>query len=229
MSVIAHWLEEAGISTVVIGLVKMHMEAIKPPRALWVPFELGRPMGPPDNPELQREVLEQALRLVETAKESVLEEFATDDPRSVADEKWKPPAIQKHTTIADECVELKNFYQRQCVDKSRTSVGVAKTPILELAALVDEVFERESLRPIRPEISERLMLRLAFDDLKAYYIESALSGKGAPSGKQVYDWIWHETLLGSRMRELRHRFMQSDDAKIQNLGTKFIVPHIWRD
>jgi len=31
------------------------------------------------------------------------------------------------------------------------------------------------------------------------------------------------------MRELRHRFMDSGDVKLADLGTKFIVPHAWRD
>jgi hypothetical protein len=39
-----------------ISLVREHTEKINPPRALWVPFELGRPVGPPDEPAFQRRV-----------------------------------------------------------------------------------------------------------------------------------------------------------------------------
>ena len=36
---------------------------MNPPRALWVPFELGRPIGAPDEPDFQRRVVEAALAL----------------------------------------------------------------------------------------------------------------------------------------------------------------------
>lgn len=229
MSAIAHWLEEAGISTVVIGLIKLHLEKTKPPRALWVPFELGRPLGAPSNPELQQEVLQQALQLVETADKPVIEDFETDDPRFKTDSKWHPPELTDHDSVASECTELKPYYQRQCVDKSRTSVGVAKVPITELAELFDEVYATETFKDIREDISARLMFRLAIDDLKAYYIESALADRSSPSSEQLNNWIWNDTLLGKQMRELRHRFMASEDEKICDLGTKFIVPHAWRD
>ncbi len=229
MSAIAHWLEQTGISTVVIGLVKSHLEKMSPPRALWVPFELGRPLGPPSDPQLQRAVLEQALRLVETSNQQTLVDFATDDPRFCTDADWHAPVTGEHACIVDECTSLKTFYQRQCVSKSRTTVGVAKVPVSELASLIDEVYEHHELKPVRQDISDRLMLRLAMDDLKAYYIESALAASGNPSSRQIGDWLWLDTVLGKRMRELRHRFMSSDNAKLADLGTKFIVPHMWRD
>ena len=229
MSAIAHWLEQAGISTVVLGLVKLHLEKMTPPRALWVPFELGRPIGAPANPEFQREVLEQALRMVETAENATIQDFAKNDPRSVANTAWSAPQLSDHSTITDECDALKTSYQRQCVDKSRTSVGVAKVSITELASLFDHVYTQNSFKKLRDDISPGVMFRLALDDLKAYYIEAALADQGSPSSQQLHDWFWQDTLLGHQMRELRRRFMSSGDVKMNDLGTKFIVPHAWRD
>lgn len=202
---------------------------MQPPRALWVPFELGRPVGPPSDPKLQRAVLHQALTLVQTADKPTLIDFTTDDPRYISDSKWQTPDIGTSQSVADECIALKPNYQRQCVDKSRTSVGVAKLPVHQLATLFDEVYEEGEFKQIREDISARLMFRFAIDDLKAYYIESALADRGNPSSRQIHDWLWNDTLLGKRMRELRHRFMDSDDSKTKDLATKFIVPHAWRD
>ena len=229
MSAIAHWLEQEGISTVVIGLVRLHLEKMTPPRALWVPFELGRPVGPPGNPGFQRQVLEQALGMVETAESTTIQDFEKDDPRAAAGPEWSAPDLEDQSSIVNECAALKPAYQRQCVDKSRTSVGVAKIPVTDLATLVDEVYVQNSFKSLRDDISERLMFRLALDDLKAYYIEAALADHNAPSSRQLHDWLWQETLLGRRMRELRHRFKDSSDVKMADLGTKFIVPHAWRD
>ena len=56
MGALGHYLEEEGIATVGISLIRPQTENTKPPRALWVPFELGRPFGPPSDPEFQNAV-----------------------------------------------------------------------------------------------------------------------------------------------------------------------------
>ncbi len=224
----AHWLEQAGISTVVIGLIRLHLEKMLPPRAMWVPFELGRPVGGPDNPEFQREVLHRALALVETADKQILIDFDKDDPGATADPDWQGPALESHVSVVEECQALKPEYQRYCVIKSRTSIGVAKASIPELAELIDHAAAEGEFKSLRDDISARLMFRFALDDLKAYYVESALEGQGSPSSQQVYDWLWNDTLLGSCMQKLRAQLMASDDQKNKDLAAKFITPHRWR-
>jgi len=58
-------LEARGTPTVAIGLVRPQMERTRPPRGLWTPFQLGRPLGEPGDPEFQRRVLMRALGLLE--------------------------------------------------------------------------------------------------------------------------------------------------------------------
>jgi hypothetical protein len=41
VSALGHYLEEEGIATVAISLIRPQTENTKPPRALWVPFELA--------------------------------------------------------------------------------------------------------------------------------------------------------------------------------------------
>ena len=65
MSALGHYIEEEGIATVAIALVRPQAERTRPPRALWVPFELGRPFGPPNDPAFQKQVILAALRLLE--------------------------------------------------------------------------------------------------------------------------------------------------------------------
>ena len=48
---LAHFFESFGLSTVLVGFVKEHIEAIKPPRALWLDFPMGRPLGKPNDPD----------------------------------------------------------------------------------------------------------------------------------------------------------------------------------
>ena len=57
MGGLGHYLEREGLATAQISLIRVHTEKIRPPRALWVPFELGRPLGTPDEPDFQTRVL----------------------------------------------------------------------------------------------------------------------------------------------------------------------------
>ena len=228
MSAIAHWIEQQGISTVVIGLVRLHLEKIKPPRALWVPFELGRPLGAPNHKDFQIDVLSTALGLVESLSEPAIEDFALDDPTAKIDASWEAPDTSSATTITEEITLLKPLYQKQCVNISRTSVGVAKIPITEAAALLDKIIDGAEISSSRDDISPNLMMRLAIDDLKAYYIEAAIANN-QPSSQQVYNWLWQDTALGRNIRRLRQQFIESKDAKLKAMGEKFFVPHQWRD
>ena len=75
MSALAHVFEAAGLSTVVLASMKEVVERMAPPRALYCEFPLGRPLGRPDDVELQRDVLERALALLDSPESPVLETF----------------------------------------------------------------------------------------------------------------------------------------------------------
>ena len=70
VSALAHMLETRGTPTVAIGLVRPHLEQVRPPRGLWTPFQLGRPLGEPGDAIFQRRVLLQALNLLRAAPRS---------------------------------------------------------------------------------------------------------------------------------------------------------------
>jgi hypothetical protein len=73
-------LERRGITTVTLVLLREVAERVRPPRALFVPFRHGYPLGAPDAPPRQRAVLEAALRMLE-------------DPR------LEPPALRDYVPV----------------------------------------------------------------------------------------------------------------------------------
>jgi hypothetical protein len=77
VSLVAAELERHGISTVVIQLLRLVAEKVRPPRALVVPFRHGYPLDSPGEPEKQHAVLAAALGLLE-------------------DKSLKPPAIVEY-------------------------------------------------------------------------------------------------------------------------------------
>ena len=66
--------------SVAIGAVRVQMEKTQPPRGLFVPFQLGRPLGEPEDAAFQRRVLLQALGLLERTDGPVILEDFPDDP-----------------------------------------------------------------------------------------------------------------------------------------------------
>lgn len=61
MGLIARQVEAAGISTLCMGSALDILKAGKPPRAAFLDYPLGHTTGKPNQPELQREILIQAL------------------------------------------------------------------------------------------------------------------------------------------------------------------------
>ena len=66
---VARLLEEAGIPTVIIAVkaFQTRMEMMTLPRVLLTPHPMGRPIGPPENHEIQQKILRTALELLENA------------------------------------------------------------------------------------------------------------------------------------------------------------------
>lgn len=58
-------LERGGIATVALQLLREVARRVRPPRALWVPFRHGSPLGAANDRAGQLEVLEAALALLE--------------------------------------------------------------------------------------------------------------------------------------------------------------------
>ena len=69
MSLIARYLEENGIPTVMIGAARDIVEHCGVARFVFVDFPLGSPCGEPWNIAQQRDIFGQALTLLETATE----------------------------------------------------------------------------------------------------------------------------------------------------------------
>ena len=127
-----------------------HTEQIRPPRALAVPFELGRPLGAPNEPAFQRRVLEDCLNLLERPTGPVLEDFpdpppgeaAADQEPDGAPDGWAcpvnfaPPVADMsdadvlHEALLQEVALLRPWYDRSKDNRNgRTGFGISeKTP-----------------------------------------------------------------------------------------------------
>ncbi|HEX3535357.1 MAG TPA: hypothetical protein VHU15_01185 [Stellaceae bacterium] len=233
MSALGHFIEEEGIATVAIALIRPQAERTRPPRALWVPFELGRPLGPPSDPEFQRRVILAALWLLERKDGPVLlVDFPDDDPREAADHSWHSPRTggargDLAAALEAEIAELAPAYRQSCAERGRTTVGLTSLTPTEAASYVAAWLRGPppSASPVA-ELSPVLCLRFAVDDLKAYALEAAIAGGAKPSSKQLGDWLWNDSAIGAAVRALRVQLMASDDERAKLIGTMFMVPGV---
>lgn len=69
MGLLARIVEEVGISTVYVGSARDMMAQVKPPRPVFVNFPLGHQCGKPFDRELQRSIIKDALKVLETLQE----------------------------------------------------------------------------------------------------------------------------------------------------------------
>jgi hypothetical protein len=231
---LGHYLEDEGIATVGISLIRPQIENTKPPRALWVPFELGRPFGPPSNPPFQRRVLLAALRLLERQDGPViLEDFGEDDPRARPDSAWIPPVAARGNATGGDALAagleaeigvLQDAYLRWIEQSGRTTVGVSGLAPPDSARYVADWVRGKSPPSPQEGYSAPLLMRFAVDDVKAYSLEAAAAGNVRPSSRQLGDWFWEESAAGAALHALRETCLASDDERLKLIAGNFIVP-----
>lgn len=245
MSALASRIEAQGIATTTIGLVRPHMESSRPPRGLWVPFQLGRPLGEPEDKAFQRRVLMQALRMLERGDGApvILEDFP-DDPPSWRDRGGWQPAITLSArprpaagdvagwsaALAAELAEVTPAWEKAKARFGRTMVGISGQPPKAWAPFAAQFLSGQI--PVSPVsgLSAPLAVRHLADDLKALYAEAVQAEGAQPSARQVNTWFWGPsgggsgTLAADLLRALRTVSLNSTDNAFKAFGGRFLVP-----
>lgn len=235
MSALGHYLEEEGIATVAIALIRPQAENTKPPRALWVPFELGRPFGPPNNPGFQKRVVLAALgMLVEDGGPVRIIDFPDDDPRARPDPAWQPPfmpaavvsgsAESLASRLEAEILLLQGAHRRWIEQHGRSTEGLTGLPIGDSARYVADWMRGKAPPSPRDGFSAPLILRFAVDDLKAFCLEAAAAGTAKPSSRQLTDWLWNATATGAAIHALREMLQAHEDDRLRLIVSNFMVP-----
>ncbi len=236
MSALAQFFERAGIATTHISLVREHTEIMQPPRALWVPFMLGRPFGAPNAPGFQRKVLIAALRLLETARGPVLEEFPEDAP---AEARGSEPELlacpinlparpgaddDPARRLLDEISQLKPWHDIGVQRTGRESCRLTGLGIDDVARFAVSYLGAAPLSSYDGRLSAAEALKRACDDLKTFYLEAACAQPGNPDAAALEQWFWRETAAGGMFLMLREACIESADEGLRQLGNGMLVP-----
>lgn len=235
MSALGHYLEDEGIPTVQISLVREHTEALSPPRALWVPFMLGRPFGAPGDAALQTRVLRAALALLERSGGPVLEDFPEEAPRVDAEEDLgglvcpvafpvAPDAGSPTERLRSEAAQLEPWHALALRLRGRTTLGVTGLSVDALATTLGAWTEGGELRSFSPDLATADAVRLACDELRAFYCEAKSVQPGSRGGDEIMRWFWCDTAAGAAIRALRNRVGRHDDPAVKALAASGLVP-----
>jgi hypothetical protein len=216
---LGHFLERQGIPTAGISLVREHTEIVRPPRALWVTFDLGRPLGKPDDAAFQMRVLRAQLAMLERTDGPLLVDYPEDVDGEVDLTGWACPislAPRPSDTLGAEVDRLMTWYDRAVAARGRTTVGTSGLDMPAAAALVTGALDGP--------LPLAQALKLAVDDLRAFYLEAASAFPDPGTTKTRMAWFWDETLLAKALLALQPKLAASDDPQHKLLGALTLIP-----
>lgn len=241
MGGLSHIIEDEGIPTTHISLIRTHTEKMKPPRALAVPFELGRPLGAPNEPEFQRRVLHETLKLLGRPAGPVLEDFPDSPPGSGIDEDtegWACPvnfalpvddlgdADRVYQALLQEVNLLRPWYEEAVKNLGRSMFGISGSTPEDIARVIADVLvdPAGTAPPIDGETLGTGFKRMA-DDMRYFYTEAAIARPDQRSSDlDVANWLWGETTLGKVLVAIRDESMESEEPSLNKLAVTAMVP-----
>lgn len=204
MCVLARVLEAHGLSTVSLISVRGVAEKLPPPRSLYGEFPLGRPLGRPDDPEFQHDVLARAFALLDRPSGPVLEdhpEVIESDAQPLACA--MPPRFDPDLPEAvDEARGLRAAYDRTLARRGVTSIGRVLT--------ADQVPEALAVLTAVADGADWTSAGFVGDpvqtchDIRTYYEEAAVSLVDvAPDAGQGEAWFYEQTAAGRTLLAAR--------------------------
>jgi hypothetical protein len=223
VSVLAHIFEAAGLATVGLALVRQQAENARPPRMLSVDFPLGRPLGRPNDPAFQHDVIRSAFALLERTDVPVL----VDYPEVIADQSDQPAECplpprfdpDLHAAV-DEAIGLRAAYDRNVAASGRTLLGRQATAdgVTDLIGTFVALSEGSTLDDVGWGEWEILG---AAQDVRAYYEEAAIQLADITGARQAESWFYTRTATGRLMHDVGAVLAEADAPA---MITGYLVP-----
>ena len=185
-----------------LSSIRGQTERLQPPRALHCEFPLGRPLGRPNDPQLQRRILLSAFDLLNEKAGPVLETF----PEKIMDGTAEPLAcpMPERSDLnvipaVDEARGLRSAYDRTFDRRGVSQVGRTCGPdeipaMLEAFNLVADGVPWNEVGLLGNPIDVAM-------DIRAYYEEAAIAlVDHVPSAQSGVSWLYQKTETGALMR-----------------------------
>ena len=239
---LAYYFELAGFATVLVGFVREHIEMIKPPRAIWLDFPMGRPFGKPSDPAYQTKVIRAAFKLFERSSGPVLEAFSDTIPVKNGRMGYAVPPefVMTMNDIGDvdalvaevqeEIIGLQLAYAKAVAARGRTTVGASELAIEDYAPYIGEFVKGDKPKSSRKGVPPIPLLKLVVEDLNAYYTETRTHRDGIDDFELLGKWFWEESKAGQLIMWLEAMSLGSDDKVLRQIvDMSLITPRFWSE
>lgn len=228
------------MATASISLIREQSEAVQPPRALWVSFALGRPLGSAEDPEFQKDVIRASLAMLATATEPTIEDYPIEAPEEAGPEVWACPLNLPVTDddsyrgrLLAEVARFKPWSAETRAARGRTlfgASGAGPDQVEEVAAALGTIADGGNVIAapedgIEWAFAMPLLIRHLADDLRTFYHEAiaAQPGPGAPNHDALNQWIFGGTALGDTLLRVADH-LTSLDTPMGNLTRGLLIP-----
>ncbi len=183
-------------------------------------------------------VLKACLGLLEADSGPALEDYPEDVPveahRNEDDmigmvceiELPPPPSDDNDLTQAllAEIDRMQPWYEMAVNQRGRTTVGLSGFSIADAARYLMDFIEDPSTPSRREDLEAGPLLKLACEDLKAYYGEAMSAQPGMSSSLAVEHWLWNETTLGRMFWKFRAANTGHPDRYTRYLAQRTLIP-----
>jgi hypothetical protein len=216
------------LTTVALSLIREHTEKVKPPRALYVPFPLGLPVGHPGNVAEQQAVLDLAFSMLDAPSGPVLLDYRDDaaanedgSPLQAAD--IDPDDAARSADLATEVTLMRRYWEQHLAATGRTGVGVSTIPPQRFRGIVRflEAFVADPQADMdeRPaDMPRPVFIRNCIEDLRVMYAEARFQTHPGESSPDRQRWLLGSTALGIMIRKVRDTLEASDDPKLKAIA-----------
>ncbi len=215
MGTLASVLEQSGFVTVALSSIRGQIETTSPPRALHCEFPLGRPLGKPNDPAFQRDVLEHAFALLDESFGPVLVdhpveiEDGADSPLSCV---IPPTDTSDRSPAASEALGLLPAWKRTYKKYGRSTVGkvVDSDQVPDMLDLFARISDGEDWKEVGlPGDPTKIAA-----DIRNFYEEASISlSDSSPAARSAESWFVSTTHAG--------QLIQNSRIKMKESGTNF--------
>jgi hypothetical protein len=211
--------------TVALSLVREHTMKVKPPRAVYVPFPLGLPVGHPENVTEQDAVLTLAFSTLDAPSGPVLFDYVDEQAASEAGSPMQASEVNVSAAalsvdLVTEVTLMRRYWEQRLEATGRSGVGLTGIPpqrfrgvVRFLEAFVTDPTSDMPERP--PETALPLYIRSCVEDLRVMYAEARMKTHPNEQSAERQHWILGETALGVLMRRLRDAMEASDNPAVK--------------
>jgi len=229
------------VATTQISLIREHTIKMLAPRALWVSFPLGRPLGKPGDANFQQAVIEKALSLLERDQGPILEDYPCDVendssiqslPACPVDftrlNKSPDPIDYLLNQLSAEISSMMSWFTISGSKRKQTTSDLCGVSPDQLASFLsdflhDKLVSTNSTNSATVDLADKL--RMAAEDLKAFYFEAlSTRSKDTSDPTDFSDWFWQKTCAAQVINEVRKKALSLEAKDMQLLGNLLLIP-----